>query len=394
MTERLYYTDSFLAEFDAQVLKVVTAPDGRPAVVLDRTAFYPTSGGQPFDTGTLGAAPVVDVIDQEDGTILHVVEAAVERGPILGRIDWGRRFDHMQQHTGQHVLSAAFDRLLGVRTVSFHLGAGSSTIDLARDLPSDEIDRAEDDANRIVWANRPVRISFADAAAAARLPLRKEPARDGLLRLIEVEGFDLSACGGTHVERTGEVGIIAVGTTERFRGGTRVEFFCGGRALRSHRRLRDVASAGSKLLSIASSDLPAAIERLQAEAREMKREAKDLRSRLALHEAAALAAHALPLGDVRFAIGALEGWEAGSLKQIASAIVSRPGHAALLLSTPAPASIVVARSADVSLDAGALLKQMVARFGGKGGGRPDLAQGGGLEGSIDEMLSYARALLA
>ena len=252
MTERLYYTDPCLTEFDAQVLQIVEAPNGRPALVLDRTAFYPTSGGQPFDTGTIGAAAVSDVIDQDDGTILHVLsEASVAAGltPLSqahGRIDWNRRFDHMQQHTGQHVLSAAFDRVLGVRTVSFHLGAESSTIDLAREVSAPEIERAEEEANRIVWANRSVTIRFADADEAARLPLRKESLREGVLRLIEVEDFDLSACGGTHVSRTGEIGIIAVGSTERFRGGSRIEFFCGGRALRSHRGLRDIVSASTE----------------------------------------------------------------------------------------------------------------------------------------------------
>jgi len=201
VTERLYYTDPCLTEFDAQVLQIVEAPNGRPALVLDRTAFYPTSGGQPFDTGTIGAAAISDVIDQDDGTILHVLsEASVAAGltPLSqahGRIDWNRRFDHMQQHTGQHVLSAAFDRVLGVRTVSFHLGADSSTIDLAREVSASEIERAEEEANRIVWANRSVTIRFADADEAARLPLRKESLREGVLRLIEVEDFDLSACG-------------------------------------------------------------------------------------------------------------------------------------------------------------------------------------------------------
>jgi alanyl-tRNA synthetase len=392
VTEKLYYTDPYLTEFDAQVLQVITTPDGRPALVLDRTAFYPTSGGQPFDTGAIAAARVVDVIERDDGAILHVVEAGIELGPVRGCIDWDRRFDHMQQHTGQHVLSAAFDRVPGVPTVSFHLGAEASTIDLAREVSSQDIERAEDEANRIVWTDRPVTIRFADAEEAARLPLRKESAREGVLRLIEVADVDLSACGGTHVARTGAIGIIAVGSTERFRGGTRIEFFCGGRALRAHRRLRDVVSDSIKVLSVAPGELPSGIERLQGEMKELRRQAKDFQSRLASHEADALASRAEPIGPVRFAIAALEGWDTGGLKHIASAIVARPGHAALLVSSPAPSFIVVARSSDAALDAGALLKQMVARFGGKGGGRPDLAQGGGLDGSTEEMLAHARRL--
>jgi alanyl-tRNA synthetase len=399
VTERLYYTDPCLIEFDAQVLQIVEAPDGRPALVLDRTAFYPTSGGQPFDTGTIGAAAISDVIDQDDGTILHVLggASAVAAGLTAlsqahGRIDWNRRFDHMQQHTGQHVLSAAFDRVVAVRTVSFHLGADSSTIDLAREVSASEIERAEEEANRIVWADRSVTIRFADAEEAARLPLRKESLREGVLRLIEVEDFDLSACGGTHVRRTGEIGIIAVGSTERFRGGSRIEFFCGRRALRSHRGLRDIVAASTKAASAGSAELPAAIERLQSEVKELKRSAKDLHSRLAAHEADALASRPESIGPIRFTFAVIDGSDANSLKQIATAITARPGHAAVVLSAPPPSFIVVARSTDVSLDAGALLKGMLARFGGKGGGRPDLAQGGGMEGRAEEMLAHARTL--
>ena len=394
MTERLYYGDSKLVEFDAQVLQLVQTADGRPAVVLDRTAFYPSSGGQPFDTGTLGETRVVDVIDQDDGTVLHVVETALDTGPVRGRIDWQRRFDHMQQHSGQHVLSAAFDQVAGVRTASFHLGAESSTLDLAREVSRREIECAEEAANHIVWTDRPVTIRFADAEEAARLPLRRESGRQGLLRLVEIEGTDLSACGGTHVARTGEIGLISVGSTERFRGGTRIEFFCGGRALRTHRVLRGIVAAGSRLLSTGPSELADGIERLQGEARAARRAADELQAKLAAHEADALADRAESIGAIRIAFAALEGRDAAGLKQTASAIASRAGTAALLVSIPPPSFLVIARAADVPLDAGALLKRMIARFGGRGGGRPEFAQAGGLEGSGEELLAHARALMS
>ncbi len=391
MTERLYYTDPYVREFDAQVLDV-SAHDGRPAAVLDRTAFYPTSGGQPFDTGRLGGAAVVDVVDRDDGAVVHVLDVPVAAGPIHGQIDWPRRFEHMQQHTGQHVLSAAFDRLFDVRTESFHLGSASSTIDLARTVSAVEMAAAEDEANRIVWEDRPVGIRFADAEEAAKLPLRKEPARTGRLRLVDVEGFDISACGGTHVARTGAIGTIAIAGSERFRGGTRVEFLCGVRTLQGYRALRDAVASSIRLLSVHPGELAAGIERLQTDAKDARRLLKDLQVRLAAFEGAALAERAEPLGAHRVAVGALEGWDANGLRTIAAAVTARSGHAVALFSAPPPSAVVIARAPDGSVDCAAVLKALTARFGGKGGGRPDLAQGGGLQGALDEMLAFARGL--
>jgi alanyl-tRNA synthetase len=291
------------------------------------------------------------------------------------------------------VLSAAFDRLLQVRTVSFHLGTASSTIDLAREVTADEIARAEREANRVVWEDRPVTIRFADADEAAKLPLRKESRREGVLRLIEVEDFDVSACGGTHVARTGAIGIIAVASFERFKGGTRLEFLCGGRALAAFHALGDSVAASVRLLSVLPAELPAAIERMQSDGREVRRQLKDLQTRLAGHEAAALADRAEPLGSMRVVVAALDGWDASGIKTIAAAIAARPGHAALLLGSPAPSAIVVARAPDVTLDSAAILKQLTAQFGGKGGGRPELAQGGGLQGDVNAMLTAARVLI-
>jgi alanyl-tRNA synthetase len=393
VTERLYYNDAYLAEFDAIVVRV-TAHDGKPAVVLDRTAFYPTSGGQPFDTGRLGAAKVVDVIESDDDAILHVVEGHLEPGPVRGAIDWPRRFEHMQQHTGQHVLSAAFDRVAGARTESFHLGSTSSTIDLNRTLSSADIDRAEDEANRVVWEDRPVGVRFASASEAAALPLRKESARTGTLRLIEVPDFDMSACGGTHVARTGAVGTIVVASSERFRGGTRVEFLCGVRAMRGYRTLRDAVSASVRLVSVLPAELPIGIERLQAEIKETRRELKELQGRLAGFEGASLAERAEDFGSLRGVVKAVDGWDQSGLKALAVAITARPGHVAALFSMSTPSAAVIARSPDSTLDCASVLKKLVERFGGKGGGRPELAQGGGLQGTPSEIVSFTRELVA
>jgi alanyl-tRNA synthetase len=395
MTDRLYYTDPYLREFDATVVSV-DERDGRTLVVLDRTAFYPTSGGQPFDVGTIGARRVLDVIDEDDGSILHVTAGSgVSVGEAVhAEIDWPRRFDHMQQHSGQHVLSAAFDRLFGVRTVSFHLGAATSTIDLAREASAREIAAAEDEANRIVWEDRPVSIRFATAEEAAAMPLRKETARGGTLRLIDVDGFDLSACGGTHVARTGAIGIIAVAAWERFKDGQRVEFLCGARALGRFRSLRDTADAAGRLLSVGADELPATIERMQAEAKDHRRVASGLQTELARYRAEGLAAAAVATGRTRLVARAVDA-DANGLKALAAAIVAgRPGLVVVLVSTTRPALAVVARSADLDLQANQILGALTTRFGGRGGGKSEMAQGGGLDAPAEDILAAARAAVA
>ena len=392
MTERIYYGDAYVREFDATLLEIVNVA-GRRAAILDRTAFYPSSGGQPFDTGTLGAARVVEVIDRDDGVVVHVVEGDMSPGSVRGSIDWTRRFDHMQQHTGQHVLSAAFDRVAKARTESFHLGTASATIDLAIEVSASQIAAAERAANDVVWENRPVRVRFVDAAEAATLPLRKDPVRTGLLRIVEIEGFDVSACGGTHVSWTGAIGNIAVDSSERVRRGTRVQFRCGVRAMQGYRALRDGIAAAGRQLSTSAADVPAAIERLQSDIKDARRRISDLQERLAQHEAAALVGRASVSGRSSIVLAALDGWDANGLKTIASTIAQQPWHAAILAAGPAPSVVVVARAADVAIDASAMVKALTARFGGKGGGRPELAQGGGLSASADEVIAAARGHL-
>ena len=405
MTDRLYYTDPYLRKFDATV-RVLDDRDGRTIAVLDRTAFYPTSGGQPFDTGVLGGRAVVDVFDQDDGTIAHVlaasdtersVKASAGRVPsvgdtVTGEIDWPRRFDHMQQHTGQHVLSAAFDRVFGVRTVSFHLGGDASTIDLAREMTPTEIAAAEDAANAIVWEDRPVAIRFSSRDEAAAMPLRKEPKREGTLRLIDVEGWDLSACGGTHVVRTGAIGVIAVRSWERFKGGQRLEFLCGGRALRRFRSYRDALDASGRLLSVLPGELAAAIERLQVEVKDRKRASIALQGELSRFQALELAGAAEHVAGVRLVARAIDA-DANGLKSLASAITAAPGFFVVLVSTSSPALAVVARSSDVSIAAQQVLSALVAKFGGRGGGKPELAQGGGLVGAPEAILQAAHDLV-
>jgi alanyl-tRNA synthetase len=392
MSERIYYLEPACRAFGAVVIAVVNL-EGRAAVVLDRTAFYPTSGGQPFDTGRLGPTDVLDTIDADE-QVLHVVREPIDVGTAVhGEIDWKRRFDHMQQHTGQHVLSAACDRLLDNRTMSFHMGTEASTIDLAREISPADVERCMDEANRVVWEDRPVTIRFVTPEEAARLPLRKEPVRAGPLRLIEVHDFDLSACGGTHVARTGEIGLIGVTGAEKFRGGTRLTFVCGGRALRWLRMSRDAIAGSVRSLSVLPHELPAAVERLQAEHKQARKTIGRLQSDLAVHEASRLIAESPEAGGMHRVVTTLDGWDAQGLKAVAASIASRGRAAAILLGTSAPMAVVIARSPDVALDANAVLQQLLARFGGRGGGKADLAQGAGLTGDPKEIIAAARELL-
>jgi alanyl-tRNA synthetase len=399
LTERLYYEDAYLREFDASIIRVERR-DGRTAVFLDRTAFYPTSGGQPFDLGTFDVGRpfqcrlrVLDVVDEDDD-IAHIVEGdeTVAAQPVHGAIDWTRRFDHMQQHTGQHVLSAAADRLFDARTVGFHLGADASTIDLSRELTPQELVRVEIEANRIVWEHCPVAIRYASAAEAASLPLRKESAREGTLRLIDVEGFDLSACGGTHVSNTGGIGAIAIGAVERFRGGHRVAFFCGNRALAKFRSMRDVLAGAVRVLSVLPEALPQAIEKMQGEARDRQKAIAWLQENLARYRAEGLVSSAIETPAGRLVAAVIDA-DANELKSLASAIAAKPGYVAILVSTSQPALVVIARSQDGAVAAHRLIAALTSAFGGRGGGKPEFAQAGGLNGQASSILDAARAML-
>ena len=323
-----------------------------------------------------------------------MVEAALEIGSkVKGSVDRARRFDHMQQHTGQHILSAAFDRLHKARTVGFHLGAVVSSLDLDKVLGPDSIAAAESEANRIVWEDREVVIRFAPAEEAASLGLRKDPTRIGTLRVIDVADYDRSACGGTHVARTGEIGIIAVRAWEKLRGGLRLEFVCGGRALREYRVVRDAVAGCIRHVSVAPEDLPGAIENMQGESRDLRKIIRGQQEQLAVHEAGVLFSRGTRIGAATVVIESLDGWDQNGLKTLAVSVASRPGVVAALLSASTPALVVIARSIDFAFDSAAVLRALIARFGGKGGGKPEMAQGGGLTGEPQELLSAIRQLV-
>jgi len=382
-TERLYYQDSHLTNFKAHVTALVSDEQERPAITLDRTAFYPTGGGQPSDTGTLGAARVVECINDEASGVLHVVEGDALRvgEEVVGSIDWPRRLDHIQQHTGQHILSQAFIELFGAETRGFRMMERVSEIDVALNDPTDErTERAVDLANRIIWEDRAIRIHHVTAEQAAAMPLRKEQKREGHTRVIEIEGFDMNACGGTHAHRTGEVGVIAVPRWERAKGLTRVEFVAGGRALNDYRQANRTAREVAALFSVGRDDSPASVSRLMEENKNLLRRMRVLEEIAARVEAEELINTSVQKQSdgSRIVTHIFDGRDAESLKRLALAVASHPQSIALLGSRDGDdARLVFARSPDATGDMGALMREACATLNGRGGGRPDLAQGGG-----------------
>ncbi len=391
--ERLYYTDCYLREFSARVIR--TSPDPRGArVYLDRTAFYPESGGQPGDRGMLAAIPVLDVIDEGDA-VAHVLAGSPAGEAVQGIIDWERRFDHMQQHTGQHVLSAAFERAGGYKTVLFHLGTESATIDLDSDrVGTKQIEAAEELANRVVFENRPVQISFRSAAEAQALDLRKPTFREGDIRLVEVEGFDLSACGGTHVSRTGGVGIISIRKVERAKGLTRVEFLCGGRALLRARQDLAILSEAARLFSTGLENVPELITKQAQDLRDVGRSLQKLVEDLAELEAAQLWQQAPEKTGVRVVQCQFEATEGKKAKLVAHAVGKQAGAIALIGVKGMPTALFFSQTPGGKVNLSDVMKQTLAKFGGKGGGTRDFAQGGGLpENQLEAALSFAESLL-
>ncbi len=396
MTQRLYYTDSFFSEFDASVTEV-RQQDGRMALVLDRSAFYPTSGGQVFDTGVLRLEQgqelrVCEVVEDEGGEVLHFIEEEMqiprfarddnEQGSgvrVHGIIDLARRRDHMQQHSGQHVLSAAFVRLFKMQTVSFHMGDESCTIDLGATSVTDAQAReAEREANRIVLEDLPVEIRFAAVDAARAMGVRKIPDHvEGELRLIDMGGYDLNACGGTHVARTGQIGAILLRKTEKVKQGVRVEFVCGERAVRFARRDYDTLVETAAVYSAHIWEVPTqvrkALEEVKAAQKERKKllkEISELQAREMLAETAASSAAPVVISRV------FPDRELNYVKLLAQKLTSSGGVVALLGAGGVQPGIVFAQSAGGQFDMGALMKEAMAALGGRGGGNRELAQGG------------------
>jgi alanyl-tRNA synthetase len=414
MTKRLYYDSSEIHEFDTVVEAVapVSPEESRPTVILRETAFYPTSGGQVHDTGWLALdgderLRVTEVADAEDGRIVHYLEAPAKLplagAAVHGSIDLERRRDHMQQHSGQHVLSAAFVELYQMSTVSFHMGEDYCSIDLATpSVSSRQIEGAEKRANQIIFENRPVRIRYVSRAEAEKLGLRKlPPAERDELRLVEVADFDVSACGGTHVSASGQIGSIVLRKSERVRQGTRVEFVCGERAVRMARRDYGALSDAAALFSAQLWDVPEQIRKSIEESKLLRKQKDDALDQLA--ELMALAAlHNQPETNGRkIVVRAFSDRDINFAKLFAQKVTRAATPAiALVASTVDPPGMVFAQTptqtpgaaTGATADMGALLKQVLSSVGGRGGGSRDFAQGGVPAGStinVEQLLREA-----
>jgi alanyl-tRNA synthetase len=398
MTDRLYYHDSFLYDFEAEVEEIPVSQ--RPAVILNRSAFYPTSGGQIFDIGTISidgnqALRVTEVADTEDGRVVHYLEAPVKDLPpgtrVRGQIDATRRRDHMQQHSGQHVLSAAFIKLFDLHTVSFHMADDYCSIDLdTPNLTKEQIESAERLANEIILENRPVDIRFVNREEAGKLGLRKLPAADrDELRIIDIHEFDLSACGGTHVRQTGQIGCILLRKAERVRQGWRIEFVAGQRAVATARRDFTTLTETAGLFSAQIYDVPQQARKSLEEVRALRKQREQSQEELAAAQAATLLSETPESNGRRVVIRTFSDRDMNSLKLLAQKLTRLGTNVvALLASTSPPPSLVFAQSAGQPFDMGALMKQTMATLNGRGGGSKDMAQGGiptanGLEAALD-----------
>ena len=370
MTTRLYYQDSYLREFEAAVVEVRPDP---LRVYLDRTAFYPASGGQPADTGLLGGAEVMDVLDEDD-RVAHLVQGPPPGGTVRGSVDWNRRFDHMQQHSGQHLLSATLHEVMGIATLSFHLGSETSTIDIgAPALGAAEAAEIELAANRFASENRPITVAFEESGGD--LNLRKPTGRTGPVRIVTIDGLDRSACGGTHVRSTGEIGPILIRKLDKVRGNVRIEFVCGLRAVRRARADLDALSRIARVFSAPLEETPELVESQSGRLAEADKQRRKLAIELArrrgreLYEAAQPGLRGLRLHEVH-GTAAID----DEVRAEAQAFVAGAAAAYLAVAS-SPPSLLLAVSADAPLSAGDTMKGLLSKHGGRGGGNATIAQG-------------------
>jgi alanyl-tRNA synthetase len=388
--ERLYFDNAYLRSFTARVTNHTTK-NGRPAVALDRTAFYPEGGGQPGDQGTLNGVRVVDTQSDDAGEVWHLLDGPLEANEVDGQIDWRRRFDWMQQHHGQHLLSAAFEQCLNARTVSVHFGEEICTLDLDRPaLTGEEVEEVEELANQMIWADVPVLARFVTGEELQTIPLRRPPKAYERIRIVSAGDFDHSACGGTHPRRTGEVGCLVIRRWERYKSGVRVEFICGGRIVKDYRNKQQLLSELGTKLSVGTSEIPAAIERLQAAEERQRKMLEQTQKQLLEYEVRALIETAERINGIPVVTQSFEDRSVDNIRALARRIAELEGIALLGLRAD-KAQFIFTRSADAPYDMRELLQVATGIVGGRGGGRPEAAQGGGP--AVDQLDQALQAAL-
>ncbi len=397
MTHRLYYDQTYLTQFDGAVT-AVREKNGKTIVSLNQSAFYPTSGGQPFDTGTLNGLPVTDVFVDEAGEVWHEIGGALSVSEAVhGQIDWARRFDHMQQHAGEHMLAGAIYRQLGGGTIGLHLGAEISTIDVtmpdgSTHLTSGQILALEEDVNRQIQQDVPIRCWFPDEVELNRLPLRKAPTVKEHVRIVAIGDLEMVACGGTHPSTAGQIGLVKIVDARPSRGKLRVGFVCGMRAFRDYQRRMNASDEAAALLSAPVEQLPLSVRRMQENLASLRQELTALRKEQARAQAEALLSSAESQNGVHLISGILPALPSDSLRELATELTGRV-PAVVMLASPREEGgylVLFARSEGVDSDMGKLLRQACVSCGGKGGGRADFAQGSAPDA---EVLRAARALL-
>lgn len=391
----MYFEDPYQTEFDSAVIERLDV-EGRPALILERTAFYPEGGGQPADRGMIEGVEVVDVQESE-GVILHILADKVETDPVRGHVDYVRRFDHMQQHAGQHVLSQVFWRELKGETRSFHLGEEVSSLEIGIGKISEkELDRIEAGANAVVFQNKEIRCYFVPEDKKADVPLRRPPKVTGTIRVVEIEEWEYSACGGTHPRRTGEIGLIKILSSGKIRGNLRFTFVCGARALREFTVKTRILGDAAGRFSAAEADVPGAIDKLFAEAKESKRALRKLRERAAEWEAETMTRKAAsPVFSRLFRDRSLE-----EVKMLALSLIRHPACVVIFgVALEERAHLILARSEDVDLDMRERIAELSPLINGRGGGRPSLVElagsaHGGLEEALRRATDYFEGILA
>jgi len=367
---RLYFDDAYLTHFEAEVVERLVV-DGRPAVVLDQTCFYPESGGQPWDQGTIEGVTVLKVFEEGE-KIIHVLQAEIPVHKVKGKIDWAVRFDHMQQHTGQHILSQAFYDLLKGVTLSFHLGAEYSTLEIGvAKILEEDLDRVERRANQIVFENKEIKTYFIDAEKIGEIPLRKPPQKEGLIRVVEVDRFDYSACGGTHCRRSGEVGLIKIAKWERIRNNLRFEFLCGGRALGDYILKNRIARQLVNEFNVKEADVPASVQRLSDELKSLKKQAKKIEEKLTGFEAQEFMNKAQGKIIKEF----LSDRSPENARFLALNIIKQGEFVVLFgAKSEARSHLILAASESLKLDMRQLVSSLAPIINGRGGGGPTLVE--------------------